>query len=183
MRPTSAVRALTRVTGPSELKLQIAITADKSVLDLKNAIASQSDVEAGRQRLIYSGALSSSLSLSILMHTRRPCLEGAYTTPPMLSRSTLTSSTQDDDLLSTYKIKTGNTVHMVKGAAPGAAAAASTGAPAAAIPTMQTGQNPLDPLTQLNSHRGFGAMAGVNPFADMGLNPNDPNMVRPAPCP
>jgi ubiquilin len=42
---------------------------------------------------------------------------------------------------------------------------------------MQTGQNPHDPLTQLNSHMGFGAMAGINPFADMGLNPNDPNMV------
>jgi ubiquilin len=43
---------------------------------------------------------------------------------------------------------------------------------------MQTGQNPHDPLTQLNSHLGFGAMAGLNPFADMGLNANDPNMVR-----
>ena len=43
---------------------------------------------------------------------------------------------------------------------------------------MQTGQNPQDPLTQLNSHLGFGAMAGFNPFADMGVNPNDPNMVR-----
>lgn len=43
---------------------------------------------------------------------------------------------------------------------------------------MQTGQNPHDPLTQLNSHAGFGAMAGLNPFADMGLNQNDPNMVR-----
>jgi hypothetical protein len=42
---------------------------------------------------------------------------------------------------------------------------------------MQAGQNPHDPLTQLNSHMGFGAMAGLNPFADMGLNPNDPNMV------
>lgn len=34
-----------------------------------------------------------------------------------------------------------------------------------------------DPLTQLNSHMGFGAMAGLNPFGEMGLNPNDPNMV------
>jgi len=42
---------------------------------------------------------------------------------------------------------------------------------------MQTGQNPHDPLTQLNSHLGYGAMAGLNPFADMGLNQNDPNMV------
>jgi ubiquilin len=43
---------------------------------------------------------------------------------------------------------------------------------------MQTGQNVHDPLTQLNSHLGFGAMAGLNPFGDLGLNPNDPNMVR-----
>jgi len=42
---------------------------------------------------------------------------------------------------------------------------------------MQTGQNVHDPLTQLNSHMGFGAMAGLNPFGDLGLNPNDPNMV------
>ena len=44
---------------------------------------------------------------------------------------------------------------------------------------MQAGQDPHNPLTQLNSHLGFGAMAGLNPFADMGVNPNDPNMVRP----
>lgn len=43
---------------------------------------------------------------------------------------------------------------------------------------MQAGQNPNDPLTQLNGSQGFGLMAGLNPFADMGLNPNDPNMVR-----
>ena len=43
--------------------------------------------------------------------------------------------------------------------------------------TMQAGQNPHDPLTLLNSHLGFGAMAGVNPFAELGLNTNDPNMA------
>lgn len=43
--------------GPSELKLQITITTDKTVLDLKEAIAEKSDVPADRQRLIYSGAL------------------------------------------------------------------------------------------------------------------------------
>jgi hypothetical protein len=43
---------------------------------------------------------------------------------------------------------------------------------------MQTGQNVHDPLTQLNSHMGYGLMAGLNPFADMGVNPNDPNMVN-----
>ena len=41
--------------GPSELKIQITISTDKTVLDLKHAIAEKSDVEADRQRLIYSG--------------------------------------------------------------------------------------------------------------------------------
>jgi hypothetical protein len=41
--------------GPSELKLQITISTDKTVLELKQAIADKSDVEADRQRLIYSG--------------------------------------------------------------------------------------------------------------------------------
>ena len=42
--------------GPSELKLQITISTDKTVADLKQAIAEKSDVTADRQRLIYSGA-------------------------------------------------------------------------------------------------------------------------------
>lgn len=65
---------------------------------------------------------------------------------------------------------------MVKGQARQQASAPSSSA-APQIPTMQTGQNIHDPLTQLNSHLGFGAMAGINPFADLGVNPNDPNMV------
>ena len=43
---------------------------------------------------------------------------------------------------------------------------------------MQAGQNPSDPLTLLNSHMGHGVMAGFNPFEGLGVNPNDPNMVR-----
>ena len=43
-------------TGPSELKLQITIATDKTVAELKEAIAEKSDVTADRQRLIYSGA-------------------------------------------------------------------------------------------------------------------------------
>jgi len=128
------------IKGPSELKLQISITTDKTVKELKEAIAEKADVEADRQRLIYSGRVL-----------------------------------KDDDLLSVYKIQSQHTIHMVKGAA---RAAQSSGAAPQALPTMQTGQNPQDPLTQLNSHRGFGAMAGVNPFANMGLNPNDPNFMQ-----
>jgi ubiquilin len=76
-------------------------------------------------------------------------------------------------VLSQYKIQPGHTIHMVKGVARSGESSTPQ-----QLPVMQAGQNPSDPLTQLNTHRGFGAMAGVNPFSDMGLNPNDPNMVR-----
>ncbi|KAK0228766.1 hypothetical protein IW262DRAFT_1352869 [Armillaria fumosa] len=129
------------VKGPGEIKLQITIATDKTVLELKQAVAEKSDVEAERQRLIYSGRVL-----------------------------------KDEDVLSTYKISSGHTIHMVKGVARGnASSSATTPQP---LPTMQTGQNPHDPLTLLNSHLGYGAMAGINPFADMGLNQNDPNMLQ-----
>ena len=72
---------------------------------------------------------------------------------------------------------------MVKGAARGAtagvgASSGSTSTPRQQLPTMQTGQLPSDPLTILNGPMGHGLMAGFNPFAELGLNPNDPNMVR-----
>ncbi|RDB24521.1 Ubiquitin domain-containing protein DSK2 [Hypsizygus marmoreus] len=136
----TAPEILINIKGPSELKLQITITTDKTVLELKQAISQKSDVEADRQRLIYSGRVL-----------------------------------KDEDALSVYKIQSSHTIHMVKGAARPAASSSQAPQP---LPTMQAGQNPLDPLTQLNSHRGYGAMAGLNPFADMGLNPNDPNMMQ-----
>jgi ubiquilin len=83
---------------------------------------------------------------------------------------------KDEDLLSVYKIQSSHTIHMVKGAAKSNASSSQTSAPQP-LPNMQAGQNPHDPLTQLNSHMGYGAMAGLNPFADMGVNQNDPNMV------
>ena len=46
---------------------------------------------------------------------------------------------------------------------------------------MATGQNPNDPLTVLNGPMGHGLMAGFNPFQGMGVNLNDPNMVRQTP--
>jgi len=141
---TPAPEIQINVKGPSELKLQITITTDKTVLELKQAIAEKSDVEAERQRLIYSGRVL-----------------------------------KDEDLLSVYKIQSSHTIHMVKGAVrSGAASTSSQPAVPQQLPTMQAGQNPHDPLTLLNSHQGFGAMAGLNPFADMGLNANDPNMLQ-----
>ncbi|KIK78908.1 hypothetical protein PAXRUDRAFT_771440 [Paxillus rubicundulus Ve08.2h10] len=132
------------VKGPSELKLQITISTDKTVLELKQAIAEKSDVEADRQRLIYSGKVL-----------------------------------KDEDLLSVYKIQSSHTIHMVKGVSRSAASASTQqAATPQSLPTMQAGQNPHDPLTQINGHMGFGAMAGFNPFADMGVNQNDPNMMQ-----
>ena len=64
---------------------------------------------------------------------------------------------------------------MVKGAARPAASSSTAPQP---LPNMQTGQVPTDPLTVLNGPMGHGVMAGFNPFAGLGLNPSDPNMVR-----
>ncbi|KAI1791990.1 hypothetical protein LXA43DRAFT_370821 [Ganoderma leucocontextum] len=137
----SSSEIVINVKGPSELKLQITIATDKTVADLKQAIAEKSDVAADRQRLIYSGRVL-----------------------------------KDEDVLSTYKIQSSHTIHMVKGAAR-SGPSAQPAAPQQ-LPTMQAGQNPHDPLTQLNGPMGFGLMAGFNPFADMGLNQNDPNMMQ-----
>jgi len=43
---------------------------------------------------------------------------------------------------------------------------------------MQAGQNPSDPLTQLDGPAGHGLLAGFNPFAGTGVNTNDPNMMQ-----
>ncbi|KAJ2921852.1 hypothetical protein H1R20_g15249, partial [Candolleomyces eurysporus] len=138
------------VKGPSELKLQINIATDKTVSELKQAIASKSDVPADRQRLIYSGRVL-----------------------------------KDEDLLSVYKIQSGHTIHMVKGAARSGAAGgpstSSTSSTTQQLPTnIQAGQNIHDPLTLLNSSQAFGhpGVANFNPFAELGLNPNDPNMMQ-----
>ncbi|KZV69769.1 hypothetical protein PENSPDRAFT_580312 [Peniophora sp. CONT] len=144
------------IKGPSELKLQIDISTEKTVRELKQAIADKSDVEADRQRLIYSGTFK----LSTLYQIGK--------------------LTYDDDALSTYKIQSGHTIHMVKGAARAGGAAGTPAAPSTSqpLPQMQTGQNVHDPLSQLNSHLAFGQnLSGFNPFQDMGVNPNDPNMM------
>lgn len=53
------------VKGPSELKLTLSISPSKSVLELKEAIASESDVEKDRQRLIYSGVSTFAASVGL----------------------------------------------------------------------------------------------------------------------
>lgn len=127
------------IKSPNE-KLQISITTDKTIAELKQALEEKSGIGAEQQRLIYAGRVL-----------------------------------KDNDTISVYKIQSQHTIHMVKGASRPAASSASAQQP---LPTMQTGQNPADPLTQLNSHQGFGAMAGINPFSELGLNVNDPNMFQ-----
>ncbi|WWD01625.1 hypothetical protein V866_008570 [Kwoniella sp. B9012] len=139
------------VKGPSELKLSITISPDKTVLDLKESIASKSDVEKERQRLIYSGKVL-----------------------------------KDEDSISSYKIQTGHTIHMVKGAAksntPATSSSTTGGSSSSAalprLPQMGTGlnvgSNPIDNVE--NIHHG---LAGFNPFAGQpGLdNMFDPNAM------
>lgn len=81
-----------------------------------------------------------------------------------------------------YKVQSSHTIHMVRGVSrsSGTVDQSSAAGPPPRLPTMQTGQNPSDPLTILNTPAAHGLMAGFNPFADMGLNPNDPNMVCPS---
>lgn len=170
--------------GPSELKLQITISTDKTVLELKQAIAAKSEVEAERQRLIYSGKSILKCSQFLAFpHAEsllfRQSAQGTFDSDSFLLAFN-SDAHQDEDLLSVYKIQSSHTIHMVKGAPRAGGSSTSQQSTSQPLPTMQTGQNVHDPLTQLNSHLGFGALAGVNPFADMGLNPSDPNMVR---CP
>ncbi|POW18764.1 hypothetical protein PSHT_05565 [Puccinia striiformis] len=80
---------------------------------------------------------------------------------------------KDDSVLSEYKIQSGHSIHMVKGA------------PRATNPTPATQQipsnlnagqqiagNPLAPLLNATNQ-----IPGFNPFADLGINTNDPNMA------
>jgi ubiquilin len=144
------------VTYPLPLSLLSA-----AVGDLKAAIASQTDVEQERQRLIYSGKAVIS-SAFLVAHTRLadPCDD--------LSSATLTGKVlKDEEALSTYKLQSNHTIHMVKGApktAPAAAAPASAafGAPSSAgrgLPTMATGQG-AGPLA---------ALEGVQVRSSLGL--------------
>ena len=70
-------------SGPSELKLQITITTDKTVRELKEAIADKSDVEADRQRLIYSGLPVATCynCIDLLQVVHRTCPKGQSVLP------------------------------------------------------------------------------------------------------
>jgi ubiquilin len=148
----------------------ISISETKTVLDLKNLLATEEyeNVPVERQRLIYSGRVL-----------------------------------KNEEALSAYKIKGGNTVHLVKSAASnaknsstttGASALSST---AAAVPTNMaagTANNPLAGLTgaryagqvNLPSASMFGADGGMGAppsdeqLADMLSDPNTAQMMNEA---
>ena len=116
-----------------------------------------------------------------MVYIFRSRIESRSTEFPTTIANHPSQSFQDEDLLSVYKIQSGHTIHMVKGVARSSGGPSSSSGASSTpqqLPTMQAGQNVHDPLTQLNGHMGFGAMAGLNPFGELGLNPNDPNMVR-----
>ncbi|KAM0754784.1 ubiquitin-domain-containing protein [Meredithblackwellia eburnea MCA 4105] len=88
---------------------------------------------------------------------------------------------KDDDTVSKYNVKAGHTIHLVKSSRPAAPAAPSSNSPAATgVPSnfaagQQYAGNPLAPLLAAQN---AGAVAGFNPFAEMGINPNDPNYMQ-----
>ncbi|KAH9814407.1 hypothetical protein DFH28DRAFT_1082986 [Melampsora americana] len=80
---------------------------------------------------------------------------------------------KDESTLSDYKIQSGHSIHMVKGAPKSQNPTSST----QQIPTnLNAGQqisgNPLAPLLNATNQ-----IPAFNPFAEMGINPNDPNMA------
>ncbi|WWC85287.1 uncharacterized protein L201_000149 [Kwoniella dendrophila CBS 6074] len=144
------------VKGPSELKLSITISPEKTVSDLKESIASKSDVEKERQRLIYSGkVLKDEDAISTYKiqngHTIHMVKGAAKSANPSTSTSTST--------------RTGSGSTSQSSALP-------------RLPQMGTGlnvgSNPIDNVE--NIHHG---LAGFNPFAGQpGLNNMfDPNAM------
>jgi ubiquilin len=86
---------------------------------------------------------------------------------------------KNEEPLSTYKIKAGNTIHMVKSAQSNAAQPAATGAPAAAaVPTNMaagTANNPLAGLTgaRYAGHMGLPGMDMFGADGGMGAPPDE----------
>ncbi|WWC61344.1 uncharacterized protein I303_103925 [Kwoniella dejecticola CBS 10117] len=146
----SASEITITVKGPSELKLSITISTEKTVTELKEAIAAKSDVEKERQRLIYSGKVLKD--------------EDAISTYKIQNGHTIH--------MVKGAAKNNNT------AASSSAGSGSTPAAAPRLPQMGTGlnvgSNPIDNVE--NIHHG---LAGFNPFAGQpGLdNMFDPNAM------
>ncbi|GAA5967282.1 hypothetical protein JCM11641_000501 [Rhodosporidiobolus odoratus] len=138
------------IKAPGDVKISVTVPSSSTVADLKQAIATEkSDFPKDQQRLIFSGRVL-----------------------------------KDEDPISKYGIKNGVAIHLVKGARPaGAASASSTSAgtsEAAGVPSnFAAGQQVMgNPLAPLMNAQYAGALGGFNPFAEMGINPNDPNYLQ-----
>ncbi|GAA5961015.1 hypothetical protein JCM3765_006503 [Sporobolomyces pararoseus] len=138
------------IKGPSDVKLSITIASGATVEQLKQAIADKnSDFPKDNQRLIFSGRVL-----------------------------------KDEQVLASYGVKNGVAIHLVKGARPAGSSSntpASRGpSEAAGVPSnFGAGQQIMgNPLAPLMNAQYAGQLGGFNPFAEMGINPNDPNYVQ-----
>ncbi|ORY74307.1 hypothetical protein BCR35DRAFT_306768 [Leucosporidium creatinivorum] len=87
---------------------------------------------------------------------------------------------KDEELCSKYNLKDGHTIHLVKGARPAGPSGVPGTSAAAGVPSsFGAGQQVMgNPLAPLMNAQNAGALAGFNPFAEMGVNPNDPNYMQ-----
>ncbi|CAH7673883.1 hypothetical protein BY996DRAFT_4584696 [Phakopsora pachyrhizi] len=80
---------------------------------------------------------------------------------------------KDEVQLSEYRIQSGHSIHMVKGAPrPAVSSTATQQIPSNLNAGQQIAGNPLAPLLNATNQ-----IPGFNPFADLGINTNDPNMA------
>ncbi|KAI8578125.1 hypothetical protein K450DRAFT_248224 [Umbelopsis ramanniana AG] len=137
------------IKSSSDKKFVITIEPSKTILDLKEAIAAQTDVPADRQRLIFSGRVL-----------------------------------KDNDLLSDYKVADGNTIHMVKGAAPNQPKAPPTSQASVQSPITSPSATPANPFAALGGAGGMnpwgmgGGMGGGMGAAGLGGAAPDQNMMN-----
>lgn len=133
------------IKSSSDAKYVLTVPESMTVSELKEKLATSdyADIEASRQRLIYSGRVL-----------------------------------KDPDTLSVYKIKDGNTVHLVRGAASNqrqnpASQGSSAVPPNAGVPTNFATGTGTDPLAGLTGARyaGFAQLPGADQFgADGGVS-------------
>ncbi|BGP23470.1 ubiquilin [Rhodotorula toruloides] len=140
------------IKAPGDQRFTVTVPASSTVEQLKEEIAkAKEDFPVDQQRLIFSGRVL-----------------------------------KNEDPISKYGIKAGVAIHLVKGARPaGAASTSSTPAArnsseAAGVPSnFAAGQQVMgNPLAPLMNAQYAGALGGFNPFAQMGVNTNDPNYMQ-----
>ncbi|BGO97108.1 hypothetical protein NBRC10513v2_002403 [Rhodotorula toruloides] len=152
MADSSSETFTLNIKAPADQRFSVTVPASSTVEQLKEEIAkAKEDFPVDQQRLIFSGRVL-----------------------------------KNEDPISKYGIKAGVAIHLVKGARPaGAASTSSTPAArnsseAAGVPSnFAAGQQVMgNPLAPLMNAQYAGALGGFNPFAQMGVNTNDPNYMQ-----